>query len=274
MGKQHLGLAIERQMPSVFGNQHGGDHRLGRQPALDQPFGRRRLNHRFLAGPAGIFGTVGHDHPVLRRDHVEPLRGLLADHMHGGPAARAIGVSGLDRHMHARQVAGKRATIGTALIGAGARSNWVLFVVGSLGARNRLLDVLERQMQLVLIELLRAAAELRPLQLAQKMSQAVIMREGLVALRNRSVTLCARRREKRLQDFDIGWKRISPVGHAQHRIRFARVCESQYAGLIQLVTALTTPPSDAGHQSHAAGTSPSRRRAQPAAMRSIASRRQ
>ena len=35
LGEQHLGLAIERQMPSVFGNQHGGDHCLGRQPTLD-----------------------------------------------------------------------------------------------------------------------------------------------------------------------------------------------------------------------------------------------
>ena len=70
---QHLGLPIERQMPGVFGDQHRGDHRLGRQPALDQPFGRRRLHHRLLAGPAGVFGTVRHDHPELRRDHVEPL---------------------------------------------------------------------------------------------------------------------------------------------------------------------------------------------------------
>ena len=33
-------------MPRVFGDQHGRDHRLGGQAALDQPLGRRRLNHR------------------------------------------------------------------------------------------------------------------------------------------------------------------------------------------------------------------------------------
>ena len=81
--RQHLRLPIERQVPGVFGDQHRGDHRLGRQPALDQPLGRRRLHHRLLAGPAGIFGAVRHDHPELRRDHVEPLGGVLADHMHG-----------------------------------------------------------------------------------------------------------------------------------------------------------------------------------------------
>jgi hypothetical protein len=34
LGGEHLGLLIERQVPGIFGNQHGGNHRLGRQPAL------------------------------------------------------------------------------------------------------------------------------------------------------------------------------------------------------------------------------------------------
>jgi hypothetical protein len=42
-GEQHLSLPVERQMPSIFGNENGGDHRFGRQPAFDQPFQRRRL---------------------------------------------------------------------------------------------------------------------------------------------------------------------------------------------------------------------------------------
>ena len=40
LAQQNLGLAIERQMPSIFGNQDRGHHRLGRQPAFDQPFRR------------------------------------------------------------------------------------------------------------------------------------------------------------------------------------------------------------------------------------------
>jgi hypothetical protein len=43
-----------------------------------------------------------HQNPELRRDHVEPLRGLLADYMHGRTAAVAIRVVRLDRHIHAR----------------------------------------------------------------------------------------------------------------------------------------------------------------------------
>lgn len=70
--QQHLSLPIERQVPGIFGDQHMGDHRLGRQAALDQPLRRRRLNHAIRAGPTGVFGTVGDDHAELRRDDVEP----------------------------------------------------------------------------------------------------------------------------------------------------------------------------------------------------------
>jgi hypothetical protein len=61
---------------------------------------------------------VRHDHRELRRDHIEPLGGVLADRMHGGAAAWTIGVFGRDRHMHARQMGRKRTAIGPALVGA------------------------------------------------------------------------------------------------------------------------------------------------------------
>ena len=131
-------------MPGVFGNQDIGHHRLGRQPAFDQAFRRRRLNHSFLAGPAGVFGTVRHDHPELRRDHVETLRGLLADHLHGRPAAGTVGIFGLDRHIHPRQMGGKRAAVDAALFGARSCGHDVLLVVVGLVRRNSLLDVLKR----------------------------------------------------------------------------------------------------------------------------------
>ena len=183
---QHLGLPIERQMPGVFGDQHGGDHRLGRKPALDQPLGGRRLHHRLLAGPAGEFGTVRHDRPELRRDHVEPLGGFLADHVHGRAAARAGRVLGLDRHMHARQMGGKRAALGAALFGASASALLILLVVGGFDRGDGLLDILERQGELVRVELLGPPAELHALQLTQEMLQAIDLRQRLVARRNAS----------------------------------------------------------------------------------------
>jgi len=135
---------------------------------FNQPFRRWRLHHRLLTGPAGIFGAVCHDHPILRRDHVEPLRGLLADHMHGRLAAGALGVVGLDRHMDARQMSGKRPAVDSAPLSVSASPSRVSLVVVSLAGGNRLPDILKRQMQLVRIELLRAAAKLRALQLAQQ----------------------------------------------------------------------------------------------------------
>jgi hypothetical protein len=58
---------------------------------------------------------------------------------------------------------GKRAAIGAALLGTPASPRRVLLVLGGLLAGNRLLDILECQQQLLGIELLGAAAELRAL---------------------------------------------------------------------------------------------------------------
>jgi hypothetical protein len=216
-------------VPGIFGDQDVGDHRLGRQSALDQPFGCRRLHHRLLAGPAGIFGTVRHDHPELRRDHIQPLRGLFADHMHRRVATGAVGIFRRDRHIHAWQMGGKCATVGAALFGPRFGRHRILFVVVGLTPGNGLLSVLQRQLQLLRIELLRAAAELSTLQLAQKMPQAVILRQCLVALCNRGVTLRTRHRDQRMQRFDIGWKLICALAHARYGIRFAPGCDMQCA---------------------------------------------
>ena len=200
-------------MPGIFGGQHIGDHRLGRQPALDQPLRCRCLNHAIGAGPAGIFGTMRDDHAELRRDDVEPLRGLLADHMHRCAAARAIGIFRRNRHVDVRQMGRKRAAIGTALICALACDRRVLLVLSRLVGGNGLLDVLDRQQQLIRIELFRAAAELRTLQLAQEVAQPINLRQRLVALGDGSIALRARHSHQRLQRVDIGRKLICRVIH-------------------------------------------------------------
>ena len=82
-----LALAVERQVVGVFADQHMGDERLRRQPALDQPRRCRRLEHRALAGTAAIFGSAGDDHLELGRNDVEPLRDVLADPVHGTATA-------------------------------------------------------------------------------------------------------------------------------------------------------------------------------------------
>jgi hypothetical protein len=74
-------------------------------------------------------------------------------------------------------------------------------------------DVLERQLQLLGIELLRTAAELRTLQLAQQVPQPVILRQRLVALGT-----CGS--EQRLQRVDVVGKLIRSLVHARHSTRF------------------------------------------------------
>jgi hypothetical protein len=66
------------------------------------------------------------------------------------------------------------------------------------------------------IELLRAAAELCALKLAQEVTQPIILRQRLIALGNRRVTLRARRRNQRLQRVDIGQKLVCDVIHINY----------------------------------------------------------
>jgi transposase-like protein len=258
--KHHLCLPIERQMPGIFGDQYIGDHRLGRQPAFDQPLRRRRLNHAIRAGPAGIFGTMRDDHAELRWNDVEPLRGFLADHMHRRAAARAIGIFGRNRHVDVRQMGRKCATIAVAPISALACARRVLLVLGRLVAGNGLLDVLNGQQQLLRIELFRPAAELRTLQLPQEVAQPVVLRQRLIAFGNRSVALGARRRDQRLQRLDTGRNLICDLAHAdiQADSRGTVECEvrldsisrsaSRCRGGLRDVAHMQTRPVQAIHQ--------------------------
>jgi hypothetical protein len=149
-------------MPGVFGDQHAGDRRLGRQAAFDQPLGRWRLNHGLLASPACIFRTAGHERPELCRDHVQPLGNVRADRMHRRAAARAGPVPGFDRHMNAGKMSGQRATGRPALRDSRHGGRAVPPVIRGFTGRDRLLDVFQRQGELVRIELLGFSAKLHP----------------------------------------------------------------------------------------------------------------
>jgi hypothetical protein len=93
--------------------------------------------------------------------------------------------------------------------------HWVLLVVGRLVAGNRLFNILECQKQLLGIELLRTPAELRTLQLAQQMPQAINLRKGMIALYDRGVTLRTRRRDQHMQRIDIR-RKLCDLAHARH----------------------------------------------------------
>jgi hypothetical protein len=134
--------------------------------------------------------------------------------MHGRTTAGAVGVFRRDRHIDARQMGGKRTAIDAALVAARPCGHGVLFVVGGLVAGNGLLDILKGEEQLLGIKLLRTPAELRALQLAQQVPQAIHLRQRLVALRDRDVPLRARCRDQRMQRFDVARKLMCDLAHA------------------------------------------------------------
>ena len=57
---------------------------------------------------------------------------------------------------------------------------------------------------------------MRPLQLAQKMAQPIILRQCLVALDNRGITLGTRCHEERLQRVDVHRQLRCGVAHARN----------------------------------------------------------
>ena len=68
---------------------------------------------------------------------------------------------------------GQRAAAGPARLGAGALEGRIGLLLLGLGFGDRLFDILQRESELVGIELLGAPAEPQPLQLADQMAKAI-----------------------------------------------------------------------------------------------------
>ena len=171
-----LGLPIQRQVIGIFGHQHLGDGRLGRQAALDQPRRRRRLHDTILAGPAGVFGPARDEHPELRRHDVEPLAHVLADPVQLALAAGAGLVVDVDDDLDPRQMRRQRAAVGPALRGPRALARpepTVSLLASSLAAD--LLDVFEAEQQLIFGQRLGPAAEAMPLQFLDDLAQPLVL---------------------------------------------------------------------------------------------------
>ena len=171
-----LALPIERQVVGVLAYQDMGHQRFGGQPALDQSRWCWRLDHRALARPAAVLGPAGDDHPERGRDHVEALRDLFADPMHRAVAARAGRALRLDHHLVPRQVLGQRPAIYTALLSARRLPRRVALLRLGRALRERLLEVLECQLQLIGVgSLLGAPSEQGPLQLFDDRPQLLVV---------------------------------------------------------------------------------------------------
>jgi hypothetical protein len=164
-------------MVGITGHQHMRHQRLGRNAAFNQARRCRRLHHCTGAAPAGELRSLCHDDPELRRDHVQPLGSVLANHHHRRPAARARGVLGRQRHLNPRQVRRERATTGPPLGGIVPTQRRVLLLGLGILFGNRLLKCFQTQLQLFLRQPLGAGAEVHARQLQQQVTQPVILRQ-------------------------------------------------------------------------------------------------
>jgi hypothetical protein len=99
---QPLALAVERKVVGEACYQYMRDQGLGRDPALDQPRWRGLLQDHAGTGATSQLRSPRHDHAELRRDHVEPLGGVLADLHHGRPTARARRIGRSQFHFNPR----------------------------------------------------------------------------------------------------------------------------------------------------------------------------
>jgi hypothetical protein len=95
---------------------------------------------------------------VLRRDDVEPLRAIFADHVHRAAAARARGIFRFDDDLDPRQVLGQRAALGAPLFRAGLAQRRIGLLLFGLALDDCLFEIFQRQVELAGIEL----SECRP----------------------------------------------------------------------------------------------------------------
>jgi hypothetical protein len=187
-----LRLSVKRIVPSELIDDDAGHESLGRNAALDQTLGRRRLDDRAFAGPAAIFGTMRDDYLVLGRNLVETLRALFPDDMHRALAARADRALGLKRDMNVGKMRRQRAAVGMPLLALTRRlvgcAALVLFLFWvSCGERG--LDIFQRQLHLIAIKSFGPLSELRTLELLQQMAKLIVLLRQPAALRNGRITL-------------------------------------------------------------------------------------
>ena len=146
---------------------------VGRPPSISRA-GAGRLDHHFLAGPAGVLGPAHHQHPELGRDDVQPLGDVLADPVQSAGAAGAGLVLDVDDCLDPRQMRRQRSAVASRRLAARGRPalGSVASVLLGLGGLD-LLDVLQAQLQLIDRQRLGAAAEAVALQLLDDLAQAL-----------------------------------------------------------------------------------------------------
>jgi hypothetical protein len=237
-------------MPSVFADQHMRDQSFGRQAGADQPLRRGCLDDGAGASAAAVFRATGDENTVRRRDDVEPLGFLLADHVHRPAATGARSRLRLDHHLDPPQMRRQR----FALTRLGPRApRRRSFLRRRLTLRAGNLAFFERELQLVGVEPLQIPAELRSLELPDELAHPLDPAEQFVALgdqrqrRQRIGTLAEVDRPRRDQHPDTGRNR-------DHRAAFtarstSRRCRQSMPGATRITApaiSISTMPAGVG----------------------------
>ena len=143
------------------------------------------------------------------------LRAVFADHMHRAAAARTGVLFRFDDDLDPRQVLGQRAAAGAPLFRAGLAQRRIGLLLFGLALGDRLFEIFQGQVELVGIELFRAPAELHPLQLAEQVTQPVVLPGELIALFDQppllgplGIALSPRRQHQRAQRSDVAGKAL------------------------------------------------------------------
>ena len=118
-------------------------------------------------------------HPELGRDHIQPLAAVLSDPDHVPATAGASDACGLDHLLNARQILRESAGAPLRAFGIGLTGSSGSALDGFAAFCDRSLDILEGELLLIGIELLRPRAEPRPAQFAHQ-----ILKPGIGLLEN------------------------------------------------------------------------------------------
>ena len=174
--RQHLRLAVERQGIAELADHHVHHQRLSGHAAINGPLRRRGDHHGPLAAAAGIAGPTRDTHAKLGRRDVQLFGAQFADRVQGAATTRAVVVLHVDHHLVARQMSRQ----GT-MIAVGPRCAPRLIlprggrILCGLVLGDRLLEVLQSELELIPSELFRAAAKLMTQQALDQPPQLVVL---------------------------------------------------------------------------------------------------
>ena len=160
LAREDRELAVDRRMIGVLANRNPGEQRFGRQAAIDDVVGRRRLDDaRLIAAAAAIARATGDSHAELDRHDVEPLGDMLVDDVQITAAAGAGLILDVDDALDPLEMRRQMPEV-LAALRFGARISPVdRRIERGVGSTKRDLDILEEQRELVGIERLGALAE-------------------------------------------------------------------------------------------------------------------